>query len=309
MNTLTAKQRRAFRTRRSIRRPVDNGRMRLSVFRSARYIYAQVIDDRTGTTLAPEELLVRLSAADRVLRLQSQERLIYAMARMADYRSPETGYHLERVRQYTRLLATDLSQNDYPELTPMHINHILALSPLHDIGKVAIPDDILHKPGKLTREEFETMKAHVSIGGALLDEVYEETGSELIRVARDIVLYHHERWDGKGYPEGRAGVQIPLPARIVALADVYDALTSDRCYKQAYERETSKQIIVDERGRHFDPAVVNAFLRNEEAFWDVRMKCKDGSDRTRTARPEDHSGEIAAMLAMWFGGPAPWPGA
>ncbi|MBB5021858.1 HD-GYP domain-containing protein [Desulfurispira natronophila] len=223
----------------------------------------------------PDEMKVRLEASERLLRIQGQERLILLMAKLTDYRSPETGFHIERVQHYTRLLAQDLSQHGHKELNPGIISLLYSLSSLHDIGKVAVPDHILNKPGKLTPEEFETMKQHVDIGGTILDDAYKELGSQLLRIARDIVLYHHERYDGSGYPYGLAGDEIPLAARIVALADVYDALSSERCYKPEFPRDQCKQIILDETGAHFDPMIVESFLRNEEAFWTIKMQFSD----------------------------------
>ncbi|ADU65825.1 response regulator [Desulfurispirillum indicum] len=223
----------------------------------------------------PDEMRVRLEASERLIRIQSQERIILLMAKLTDYRSPETGFHIERVQHYTRLLAQDLAEHGHSDLNNSIITTLFSLSSLHDIGKVAIPDEILNKPGKLTTEEFELMKEHVVIGGTILDEAYQEIGSEFLRIARDIVLYHHERFDGFGYPYGLKGNDIPISARIVALADVFDALSSERCYKPAFPREQCYQIILEERGLHFDPEIVDAFLRNEEEFWLIRKQFPD----------------------------------
>jgi len=140
-------------------------------------------------------------------------------------------------------------------------------SALHDVGKVAIPDAILRKPGKLTREEFEVMKTHAAIGRRFFESLLKESpGAPFLEMCRDTAASHHERWDGAGYPEGLKGAAIPLAGRLMALSDVYDALTSERCYKKAMTHEEAKKIVLDGAGAHFDPAVVSAFQAQEEAF-------------------------------------------
>lgn len=152
-----------------------------------------------------------------------------------------------------------------------YVGLIYQTSPLHDIGKVAIPDRILLKPGRLTAEEFEIMKTHTDHGAATLDAALEEyPGTSFLEMARDIALGHHERYDSRGYPRGLAGDEIPLSARIMALADVYDALTSRRVYKEAYSHDRTKSMIVEEAGKHFDPAMVAAFLAHERQFTAIR---------------------------------------
>lgn len=232
-------------------------------------------DDYLTKPFTSEELKIRLMAADRILRLQSQEKLMLAMARLADYRSEETGFHLERVQHFARALALRLDKDAFPDVTPAFLSHLFSLSCLHDIGKVAIPDSILHKPGRLNANEFEIMKQHASIGGKLLRDLHEETGSEFIHMAKEIVLYHHERYNGGGYPHGVKGEDIPLAARLVAVADVYDALSSERCYKSAYPREKCRKIILEERGEHFDPRLVDAFERCEDEFWKIKTRFED----------------------------------
>jgi putative two-component system response regulator len=179
---------------------------------------------------------------------------------------PRTRGHLERVTTYAKWLADEL------HWSPDQLRNLEFGARLHDIGKVAIPDHILHKPGKLTDDEFEIMKQHTVIGGNLLYELYRKKQSVRLEVARDIVLYHHERFDGRGYPHGLKGKDIPLCARIMAVADVFDALSSERCYKPAFSREKCRCIIEEERGKHFDPVVVDAFLRQEDIFWKIRSK-------------------------------------
>ena len=230
-------------------------------------------DDFLTKPVQPEELKLRLQGCLRLLRLESQEELIFSMANMAEYRSNETGHHLKRVQHYTRILARDLAAN-VPEfdLSIQLADEIARVSPLHDIGKIAIADNILHKPGKLTDEEFEIMKTHARIGGNLLYDIYKKTRSPYLKLAYEIALYHHEKYNGAGYPEGLKGNDIPIAARIMALADVYDALGSHRCYKDAFPYEKVKRIIVEEKGEHFDPHVVESFLRREKRFLEVKKE-------------------------------------
>lgn len=229
-------------------------------------------DDYLNKPFYPEELKVRLKGGERLLRLESQEMLIFAMARLAESRSRETGFHLERVQHYTRAIAEELLHDKSKEITPAWINNLVSFSSLHDIGKVAIPDMILNKTAKLTPVEFQVIQKHTTIGGQLINDIQQKTGSVQLALARDIVLYHHERFDGLGYPEKLSEEAIPLAARIVALADVYDALSTQRCYKPAFPRAQCQEIILQEKGRHFDPDVVDAFSRQEELFWEIKQR-------------------------------------
>lgn len=233
-------------------------------------------DDYIAKPVMPDELRLRLESGIRLLRLEIQEELILSMAKLAEYRSDETGYHLERVQHYTRTLGRDIARK-YPHLgiTSNMAEEFSRVSPLHDIGKVAIPDSILHKPGKLTREEFEIMKTHATIGGDLLKEIYTSSGSPYLKVAYEVAMYHHERYNGSGYPEGLVGEDIPIAARIVALADMYDAMTSERCYKKAFRHEEVKKIIVRERGEHLDPKLVDSFLAQEDLWLAIRDRFKE----------------------------------
>lgn len=200
---------------------------------------------------------------------EAQNATIFAMAKLAEFRDEDTGGHLERVKEYCRLLADDLNRHSpYADLiTAEFIDCIQHAAPLHDIGKVAIPDHILQKPEKLTPEEFDRMKTHTVIGADNLQLVYNNyPGNLFVGMGIEIALYHHEQWDGSGYPDGLVGKNIPLPARIMALADVYDALRSDRCYRKAMSHEQARTIILEGDGRHFDPEVVMAFLRVETIF-------------------------------------------
>lgn len=200
---------------------------------------------------------------------EAQSATIFAMAKLAESRDEDTGGHLERVREYCRELAKDLRRHSsYSDhITAEFIDCIQHAAPLHDIGKVAIPDGILQKPGKLTPDEFEAMKSHTVIGADTLQLVFNSyPGNMFIGMGIEIALYHHERWDGSGYPDGLVGKNIPLPARIMALADVYDALRSDRCYRKGLTHDQARDIILEGDGKHFDPEVVMAFLRIEGIF-------------------------------------------
>lgn len=233
-------------------------------------------DDYIAKPVSPDELRLRVEGGIRLLRLEIQEELILSMAKLAEYRSDETGYHLERVQFYTRILARDLGVK-YPHLniTTQVAEEFSRVSPLHDIGKVAIPDSILHKPGKLTSEEFAIMKNHSGIGGQLLKDIYTKTRSPYLKVAYEAAMYHHERYNGKGYPDGLQGENIPIVARIVALADMYDAMTSERCYKRAFPHQKAKEIIREERGEHLDPKMVDSFLAKEDEWLAIRERFRD----------------------------------
>ena len=200
---------------------------------------------------------------------------ILGLAKLAEYRDHSTGAHLERIREYAKVVATQLAKHPkYEEyITAEYIEAIYQSSILHDIGKVGIPDAILMKPNKLLPDEFEVIKRHTTFGGDALKAV-EETiqGKSFLTIGKEIAYYHHEKWDGSGYPKGLKGEQIPLSTRIVALADVYDALTSAREYKPAYSHEKAASILLEEKGKHFDPDVVDAFMATQETFRQIREK-------------------------------------
>jgi len=225
-----------------------------------------------------QELHVRVRAAERILALETRDVAIFALAKLAESRDPETGEHLERVRAYARLIAQRMLEDDgfQRQVDAEFVRHIYLASPLHDIGKVGIPDAVLRKPGRLTRDEFEVMKSHTTIGAATLDAAVRQfPGMGLFEMARDIAMTHHERLDGSGYPQGLRGEAIPLSGRIVALADVYDALTSKRPYKEAFSHEHARGLILRESGRQFDANIVGVFVDNEEAFRIIREQFRD----------------------------------
>ncbi len=232
-------------------------------------------DDYVAKPVHPEELRVRLRVGERILALESRDLTIFALAKLAESRDSQTGVHLERMRQYSRIVAEHLSREGlYDDAVDGDFTQLIYLtSPLHDIGKVGIPDRVLLKPGRLTAEEFEVMKRHTVIGGETLDAaVGAHPEAQFLRMARDIAWSHHERYDGKGYPLGQSCEEIPLCARIVALADVYDALTTRRVYKPAYSHETARSILLDGRGTQFDPRIVEAFLAREDEFLAVHRR-------------------------------------
>ncbi len=235
-------------------------------------------DDFVAKPFEPSELLARVGAGRRVLSLETRDVAIFAMAKLAESRDPDTGSHLERVRSYSRILAQHLAASGkfMEEITPEYAHLIYLTSPLHDIGKVGIPDSVLLKAGRLSEREFEIMKTHTTLGAQTLEAALRQfPGVKFLQMGRDIAASHHERYDGTGYPQRLAGQEIPLCARIVALADVYDALTSKRVYKAAFEHDIARGVIVNESGTHFDPAIVDAFIKNEEKFAAVRDRFHD----------------------------------
>lgn len=200
---------------------------------------------------------------------QAQLITILSLAKLTEHRDIETGMHLERIMKYTQLLTKGLAQsNKYKNyITENYISDIINSSSLHDIGKVAIADSILQKPGSLTDKEFDIMKSHTMIGGATIKDVIDKTGGHsFLNLSMEIAFSHHERWDGSGYPKGLKGEDIPLSARIVAVADVYDALTSKRPYKYAYSHKRAMDIIRKSSDSHFDCHIVDMFLENEKEF-------------------------------------------
>lgn len=202
---------------------------------------------------------------------------VFALAKLAESRDPETGEHLERMRRYAQLLAEELAgMGPYTELIDeKFLSDLYLSSPLHDIGKVGIPDAILLKPGQLSTSEFHIMQRHTLIGAESLTDAAGHTKSGgFLDMAVEIARSHHERIDGSGYPDGLEGLEIPLAARIVAVADVYDALTSVRVYKSAFEPQVAVSMIKNESGKHFDPAVVDAFRKRHDDFLQVPGQCR-----------------------------------
>jgi putative two-component system response regulator len=199
------------------------------------------------------------------------------MAAVAETRDPETGQHITRTKKYVEILCDGLWEiGDSEILVEKNIDNLVRSAPLHDIGKVGVKDEILLKPDKLTKEEFEKMKEHTVYGKIMLQVVKKQLSeSDYIDYALTIAYSHHEKWDGSGYPQGLKEYDIPLCARIMALADVYDALVNKRVYKDAFSLETAREIILDASGSHFDPKIVNVFLNKEEKFIEISQKYRD----------------------------------
>ena len=229
--------------------------------------------------------------------VQIQDVGIRALASLAEIRDPETGNHLRRTQGYVRTLAEEL--RSHPRfvalLDPQQVDLLVKSAPLHDIGKVGIPDTILLKRGRLTAEEWTIMKTHSELGFQALEQAERdaERPLEFLRMAKEIARHHHERWDGSGYPEGLAGDAIPVAARLMALADVFDALITQRVYKRALPLENALRIIREGRGSHFDPDVVDAFFARLGEFIAIAARHADGEASMLGARGSLASGSTA----------------
>lgn len=228
----------------------------------------QMVQKRTA------ELLHRTQEMDLI-----KDTTIIALSSLAETRDNETGNHIRRTQNYIKALAVKLK--DHPRfshfLTDENITLLYKIAPLHDVGKVGIPDCILHKPGKLTDEEFEIMKTHAALGGNAIASAVAglDFSSPFLDVACQIAMSHHEKWDGSGYPSGLKGDAIPIAARLMALADVYDALSCRRVYKSAMPADEVAAIILAGRGKHFDPDVVDAFFAIQQEFLEIAQRYSD----------------------------------
>nr|WP_245168273.1 HD domain-containing phosphohydrolase [Desulfobaculum xiamenense] len=250
--------------------PTDTGILLVQVYTAIKsatlFVFCALQQDRNAT----HDSLDRTQAAT-----------IIGLASLAETRDNDTGHHILRTRHYVRILAETLARSPRYRsiLTRTHIHRIANSAPLHDIGKVGIPDAVLLKPARLSPEEFDIMKTHAELGREALRKSCRLLGmNSFLRTAEDIAWTHHERWDGTGYPRGIQGLHIPLSGRIMALADVYDALTSPRVYKQAMSHDKAREVIIAERGRHFDPDVVDAFLATENEFRTVAETLLDDAN-------------------------------
>ena len=212
--------------------------------------------------LTQQELSDNLAAQnERIKSLQAG--VIIGIANIIESRDSSTGTHVKNTSNYVSMLVHAAKEAEiYPEtIDDNFIQMIVSAAPLHDIGKIAVPDNILQKPGKLTDEEYEIMKIHTTEGGKLIHQVIEDTNDEeYIKIAYEVAVYHHEKWNGKGYPEGLAGEAIPISARIMAIADVYDALIMERVYKKPFSVEVALDIIEKDAGSHFDPLLAPLFV-------------------------------------------------
>lgn len=226
-----------------------------------------------------------------------QDVTILAMASLAETRDSDTGNHIRRTQYYVRALAEHLAQQPKfsAQLSESTIAMLFKSAPLHDIGKVGIPDRILLKPGRFTPEEFERMKTHTTLGRDAIEHAEKQLGMpvEFLSTAKEIALSHQEKWDGSGYPQGLAGEAIPLSARLMAVADVYDALISRRVYKAGVPHAKAVAIIQEGRGSHFDPDVVDAFLALQDQFQHIASRFADS---------DAELAEKAAQLSRLTGG-------
>jgi adenylate cyclase len=221
----------------------------------------------------------------------AQEAIIESMASLTETRDPETGGHIKRTQNYVRLLARTLRESPKHRalLDDETIELLYKSAPLHDIGKVGVPDGILLKPGKLSETEFEEMKKHAVIGRNAIKATERKLGNKsFLRFAHDIAYTHHEKWNGTGYPQGLRGEEIPLCGRLMALADTYDALISQRVYKPPLTHEEAIRIIVKDKGTHFDPDIVDAFLTVSEEFRNIAREHAD-SEKQEVLKPDDRA--------------------
>ena len=218
-----------------------------------------------------EQQTVRLEEKENELA-RVNEGLIDALSSIVEFRDYETGEHVQRIKDYTRILCETMVSK-YPDcgISQNDIKYIVSASAMHDIGKIAISDTILLKPGKLDTEEFETIKTHTCKGAEILDKVEILNSEAYMKYCRNICMYHHEKYDGKGYPLGLKGEEIPIEAQIVSIADVFDALVSKRCYKDAYSVETTRQMILDGECGQFSDRIIDCFITCFDLFKEVAL--------------------------------------
>lgn len=243
-------------------------------------VRSQLLAKRARDWLADQNVLLEAEVTRRMAENELIQTVsIRALAHLAETRDPETGNHILRTQSYVRLLATLLEKHPRfaGTLDARYIETLTRSAPLHDIGKVGIPDHILLKPGKLSADERAIMQTHARLGSDAIDlsEQDIEQTVDFLALAKEIAHWHHERWDGAGYPDGLAGDAIPVSARLMALADVFDALISMRVYKQPMPPAAAREIIADERGKQFDPDVTDAFLNNFAEFEEVAGRYQD----------------------------------
>jgi putative two-component system response regulator len=250
-------------------------------------VRAHFIDASHARTMRVNNEYLEFEVVKRSRELAAlQQVTILAMASLAEVRDQDTGNHLRRTQNYMRVLGNQLRK--YPrfvnDLNDSVIEMMFKCAPLHDIGKVGIPDRILLKPGRYEPHEFEIMKTHPTLGYEALVHAQESAGETIafLEIAKQIVYSHHEKWDGSGYPQGLVGDAIPIPARLMALADVYDALISRRVYKEGMSHARAAKIIVDGWGKHFDPDVVDAFLDVADEFQAIALRYADTEEELQT---------------------------
>ena len=237
---------------------------------------ARVVCHRVSNTLmlyAKQKRLVQMVAEQVYEKEKVSNTMISILSHIVEFRNNESGLHVVHIRTITELLLRRLREKTdrYP-LTEADISLISTASALHDIGKINIPEQILNKPGRLTKEEFDIIKTHSAVGEHMLRQIPFNQNEPLVKVAREICRWHHERWDGRGYPDGLKGDEIPISAQVVSLADVYDALTSERCYKAAFDHETALNMIVNGECGAFNPLLLECLM--------------DGADQIKQAMQE-----------------------
>jgi len=237
---------------------------------------ARVVCRRVSNTLmlyAKQKRLVQMVAEQVYEKEKVSNTMISILSHIVEFRNNESGLHVVHIRTITELLLRRLREKTdrYP-LTEADISLISTASALHDIGKINVPEEILNKPGRLTKEEFDIIKTHSAVGEHMLRQIPFNQNEPLVKVAREICRWHHERWDGRGYPDGLKGDEIPISAQVVSLADVYDALTSERCYKAAFDHETALNMIVNGECGAFNPLLLECLM--------------DGADQIKQAMQE-----------------------
>lgn len=237
---------------------------------------ARVVCRRVSNTLmlyAKQKRLVQMVAEQVYEKEKVSNTMISILSHIVEFRNNESGLHVVHIRTITELLLRRLrKKTDRYPLTEADISLISTASALHDIGKINIPEQILNKPGRLTKEEFEIVKTHSAVGEHMLRQIPFNQNEPLVKIAREICRWHHERWDGRGYPDGLKGDEIPISAQVVSLADVYDALTSERCYKAAFDHETALNMIVNGECGAFNPLLLECLM--------------DGADQIKQAMQE-----------------------
>ena len=233
---------------------------------------AIIINGRTSNMIFEQVKLNDKVNEEIRKKSEMQKSVIEDLADIIESRDIETGEHIKRTKKYVTILVDAMKNNDkYKDiLTDKYCDNIINAAPLHDIGKIVVSDLILCKPGKLTDEEFDKMKIHTTKGGDIIKNILKDLGDEdFLNVAYDIATFHHEKWNGKGYPQNLAGTDIPLPARIMAIADVFDALVAERVYKKPMPVDKAINIIIEDAGTHFDPNLVEIFKTVEDKFIEV----------------------------------------
>ena len=251
-----------------IRKPFDSVTVRRRVKNTAElFMYKNHLEDKVRLQTRELEEKNKLFQAQAEQIRETNEKIVDVLGTVVEYRNLESGEHIKRVKEFTNILAEKAAEK-YPEygLTPEKIAVIVAASPLHDIGKIAIKDSVLLKPGRLTDEEFEYMKTHTTKGCEILTQIAGTWSEEYEKISYEICRHYHERYDGKGYPDGLAGEDIPISAQLVSIADVYDALVSDRVYKKAIEKGKAYQMILDGECGTFSPRLIECFKESRQEF-------------------------------------------